>query len=153
VAEDYTRTVRIVRPKVSTDDRGRTVWNEPVETVELELVTTGRLEQILQADDADTRRHLREAARGKDGVLAHDPRRGRYEIIDDDDLKVPAGFSQAGDPPTVVLEPLSSLASIDGGELSLVSTQALRRIIRVEKSEPEEELLEPDQGFDPYNHT
>jgi hypothetical protein len=145
--------VRIVRPKVSTDDRGRTVWTEPVESVELELVTTGMLEQILQTDDDDAKRRLREAARGKDGVLAHDPRRGRYEIIDDDDLKAPAGAPETGGASTVVLEPLSSLADIDGEELSLVSTQALRRIIRVEEDEPDDERLEPDKGFDPYNHT
>ena len=41
MAEDYIATVRIRRPaKVTTDDRGRSVWAETIETAQLELVST-----------------------------------------------------------------------------------------------------------------
>ena len=45
MGEDYIPTVRIRRPaKVTTDDRGRTVWADTVETAELELVSTAELQ-------------------------------------------------------------------------------------------------------------
>lgn len=82
--KDYVATVRIRRPrKVTTDDRGRTVWNEPVESVELELVSTTALEKILGSDDGKTRGEIRRLIKGrKDGVLAKDTATGRQFPID-----------------------------------------------------------------------
>lgn len=56
MAKDFVATIRIQRQKKTTiDDRGPTVWNEPVEDVELELVSTTALQKILQSDDGQTR--------------------------------------------------------------------------------------------------
>jgi hypothetical protein len=54
----------------------------------------------------------------------------------------------------VIYEPLSSLADT-GEELSLVSTQALRRILKIE-DEPQggdEEDALADRGFNPYDNS
>ncbi len=49
------QTMRILRsPKVTTDDRGRTVWVDPIETAKLELVSTQMLTQIIESGDVHT---------------------------------------------------------------------------------------------------
>lgn len=155
VTDKLKRTVRIVRPKVATDDRGRTVWVDPVQTAELELVTTGMLKLILDSDDEDKKQQIRKAAEGKDGMLAHDPERDTFEIVDDNDLQEFLQSDQASvestKPAEVTLEPLSTLAD-EEVELSLVSTQMLRRVVgdTQEQGDAEEDSL--DTGFDPYDN-
>ena len=72
MADELRQTVKITRrPKVTTDDRGRTVWVDTVVTANLELVSTQMLRQIVDADDGETKDHLRHIAEGEDGLLAH----------------------------------------------------------------------------------
>jgi hypothetical protein len=155
VTDELKRTVRIVRSKVATDDRGQTVWVEPIETAELELVTTGMLKVILESDDEERKQQLREIADSKDGVLAHDPDLDRFEIIDDSDLQtfLDSEAAMAGSTKTadVTLEPLSRMTEAGDDELSLVSTLVLRRIVgdKESSSDADEEIA--DSGFDPYD--
>ena len=157
MADELKQTVRIVRgSKVGVDDRGRSVWVGPVEETELELVSTAMLKRVLESDDEAKKQKIRETATGKDGVLAHDPEKDMFEIIDDTDLKEilasePKGMDaiKAAD---VTLEPLASRADTDDEELSLVSTQALRRMLDSDdKPGDEDSTSVPDTGFDPYN--
>lgn len=152
------QTLRIAREsKVRTDDRGRSVWAEPVEETELELVSTMMLKQLLESEDEQQKQRLAQAAAGKDGVLAHNINNDQFEIIDDDDLK--AALASADSAPTVastadvIYEPLMEQADTDDDELSLVSTQALRQLMS-DDDEPSDDAS-PDaitgSGFDPYN--
>jgi hypothetical protein len=155
MADDLKQTVRILRrAKVATDDRGRTVWVDPIETAELELVSTSMLKRVLSSDDEDRKRKIKEVADGKDGVLAHDVENDSFEIIDDADLQaildsVPQGMDavKAAD---VIYTPLHDRADSDD-ELSLVSTQALRRILNIEDEPQEAEEKDDDKGFNPYD--
>jgi hypothetical protein len=153
MSKSLTKTVRILKPaRVKTDDRGRTVWDGPVEETELELVSTAMLRTMLASGDGERRRQLKKAAAGKEGVLAKNLTSGTFEIIDDDDLK-------AAD---VTWQPLRQRADTANEELSLVSTQALRKILGQpeKKKEParketgkkdrKKDVL-PGGGFDPYN--
>ncbi|MGI9224677.1 MAG: hypothetical protein ACR2QX_09395 [Woeseiaceae bacterium] len=156
--DDFKQTVRIVRkPKVALDEHGHSVWTDTVETAELELVSTTMLRKVLESDDKKTRRRIEEVAKGKDGVLAHDAEKNQFEIIDDDDLQ--AALDSAADTPAqtrsadVVLAPLSEHVN-EEEELSLVSTQMLRKILAGD--DPEANLDSADSvddtgGFDPYN--
>ncbi len=171
MAEDYVATVRIRRPaKVTTDDRGRTVWSETIETAQLELVSTAQLKTILQSDDEDSRSSIERLILGKDdGVLARDPATGLFEVISDEDLQAILA-SDHKLPPTrrpadVTLE---QVGDDSGDGLSLVSTQMLRRIIRSDDTAsagnlPKKSIggkpaagkvggkKDKSGGFDPYN--
>lgn len=158
-----TQTVRILRPsRVKTDDRGRTVWDGPVEETELELVSTTSLRAMLATGDAEHKRQLLAAAASKDGVLAKNLTSGTFEIIDDEDLM--SALERADSTPDkvhaadVTWEPLLKHADTEIEELSLVSTQALRRMLgQPEKKETakdgkiEQKVDLPGGGFDPYN--
>lgn len=161
MAEDYIPTVRIRRPaKVTTDDRGRTVWADTVETAELELVSTAELQKILASTDDDTRSAIQSILREEEeGVLARDPTTGLFEIISDADLQ--AILENSNDLPKtrraadVTLEPANNRDG-DDQELSLVSTQVLRKILAKdwpEAASPVKDKLPKDKGggFDPYN--
>lgn len=150
------QTLRIAREsKVKTDDRGRSVWAEPAEEAELELVSTMMLKQMLQSENVDQKQRLAKAASGKQGVLAHNVGNDDFEIIDDDDLK--AALASADSRPSgaaaadVTYEPLLEQADTGDEELSLVSTQALRQILSIDDDEDDTEL-DPGGGFDPYNN-
>lgn len=157
MAEDYTPTVRIRRPaKVTTDDRGRTVWAETVETAELELVSSGMLQQILASSDEDTRSAIERIVSGEEeGVLARDPATGLFEIISDADLqailKDNDTLPKIARSADVTLEPASSKAASAADELSLVSTQVLRKIVCKDKPETVQPKKDEAGGFDPYN--
>lgn len=160
MAEDYVPTVRIRRPaKVTTDDRGRTVWADTVETAELELVSTAELQKILASTDEDTRSAIQSIIHEEEeGVLARDPATGLFEIISDADLQA---ILENNDLPKtrraadVTLEPLRKQGD-DQEELSLVSTQVLRKILGKDSpkaASPAKDRLPKDKGggFDPYN--
>ena len=157
MAEDYVPTVRIRRPaKVTTDDRGRTVWADTVETAELELVSSGMLQKILSSSDEDTRSAIERIASGQEeGVLARDPATGLFEIISDADLqailKDNDTLPKIARPADVTLEPDGSRTASAADELSLVSTQVLRKIVRTEKPAPVQPKKDKSGGFDPYN--
>jgi len=153
MSEDFTRTVRIQRAsRVAPDDRGRNVWVGKVETVELELVSTMALKKILQTADGQTRAEIRELAKGsKDGVLARDTATGHYQIVSEGELKAIADSDSgpkplAADRPTrgadVVAAPLTDKARLAAAELSLVSTQFLRKVVNKK---------DPSGGFNPYD--
>lgn len=154
MTDELKKTVKITRkPKVTTDDRGRTVWVDTVITANLELVSTQMLKQIIDADDIETREQLRDIAEGKDGLLAHDIDKGRFEIISAEELQhildgtdMEPGSKLVGRVTDVALAETVN----EEEELELVSTQMLRKIIL---AEDENQAGEPDQsGFDPYNH-
>lgn len=143
--------------KVRTDGRGRSVWADTVNTAKFELVTTQELRTILASTDDEQRESIEQAAAtADDGVLARNADTGLFQIIDETSLReiLDHDAQPAGRPADVTLEPLES--EEDSPSLSLVSTQALRKIIRSETPEnPSDELLDADiidtGGFDPYN--
>jgi hypothetical protein len=155
---DYEPTIKIRRPpRVSTDGRGRSVWNEPVDTAEeLELVSTQALRIILDSKDEKARKSLsRAASKGGNGVLARDLASGSFEVIDDDELQKildsTADLPPISRPADVTLVPATEGS---GEELSLVSTQALRKILGTEPPKSEvgkKTKRDTGGGFDPYN--
>ncbi len=148
MAEDHTKTVRIKRQsRVAQDDRGRNVWVGRVEeSVELELVSTSALEKILKSDDGKTKTEIRKLVAGRrDGVLARDAATGVYQIVSDADLKTALEAPEVRDQPQQPAE-----------ELSLVSTQILRKILNpdgtTEYTTPKAGKKDRSGGFDPYNN-
>ena len=156
MSDDLKKTTRIVRnPKVRTDDRGRTVWDDTIKTANLELVSTQMLQQLIDSDDHETKSGLEEVSKREDGVLAHDPEQNRFEIISDEELQHILDGTDAeykARKIAVVDEPLVETVD-EEEELELVSTQMLRQILSPEDfSELDEDGSSPS-GFDPYNHT
>lgn len=156
MSDENKRATPTLKPaKVRTDGRGRSVWADPVATAKFELVTTGELRVILDSDDKESVRAIEDAATAADdGVLARNAETGMFEIIDDTDLQAlldnDFGLPEKGRPADVTLEPLAP--GDDDESLSLVSTQALRKIIGAEPEEDaESEELNIGGGFDPYN--
>jgi hypothetical protein len=164
MADEYTATLRIRRPaKVRTDERGRTVWVDTIETAELELVSTEQLKQLLESADENARSTIRQMVENeREGVLARNPATGLFEIISDDDLRAALGNEDAPKtarrPADVTLEPLSNCGSKE--ELSLVSTQMLRKVLQNDTgpaqptpSAGKTSVTKKDEGggFDPYN--
>jgi hypothetical protein len=165
---DYEPTIKIRRPpKIRTDGQGRSVWADPIEAAdELELVSTQALRVILESNDVKARKAIETAASGvNEGVLARDPAAGTFEIIDDaelqDILDNTKDLPPIKRPADVTLVPLQQDS---GEELSLVSTQALRKLLGT-KSPASEKISrkktagtsgsagEPGGGFDPYNRS
>ena len=149
------QTMKILRsPKVKTDDRGRTVWVDPVETARLELVSTQMLQQIIDAGDAKDTATLREMAAGGDGLVARDMDDGRFEVISDEELQhILDGTDkdyEANREAAVVKELPADTATAEEN-LELVSTQMLRVILGTELDEADEPPA--TQGFDPYDHS
>ena len=157
-------THRLVKPgsKVSTDKRGRTVWTKPIEPTELELVSTVMLQKILSSDDESSKAAIEDAARcDGDGVLAHDPGNGGFAIIDDDELaeilKATGDSVPVHRPADINLVPLKDGDAEAAEALSLVSTQALRKVLGSDDKQEaaEDTAAEPAAaatgGFDPYN--
>ena len=152
MSDEHMKTVRIQRPsRVAPDERGRNVWVGRVETVELELVSTTALKRILTTADGKTQVEIRELAKSrKDGVLARDTATGHYQIVSEAELKAIA--EAEGTPPgarapakrsaTVVAAPLTDQARLAAAEMSLVSTQFLRKVVAKK---------DPSGGFDPYD--
>ena len=154
--EEFKRTVRLVRrDKVMTDDRGRTVWNVPIEDTELELVSTTMLKQIIESDDEHAKKRIAEAASDKDGVLAHNPADNQFQIIEDDDLEAALNSAaSAGDMEVQIASedaPEFDDSDDSSEELSLVSTQMLRQLLEIEEDEEDSEPR--DSGFNPYDHS
>ncbi len=154
--DELKRTMRILRsPKVTTDDRGRTVWVDPVETAKLELVSTQMLTQIIESGDVDTNDQLREVAEGKDGLLARDMDSGGFEVISDEELQhildgtdmEPEAENAAG-----LVEEATADTVTDEDELELVSTQMLRIVLGPEDEKKTGGAGSSDSGFDPYDN-
>ncbi len=156
MSDDLKKTIRLVRKnKCITDDRGRTVWNVPIENTELELVSTERLEQMIAADGKRAKERIARAAKQKDGILAHNAADDRFQIIDDDDLM--AALDSAADTKEREVSIASEAApefddsSTGEEELSLVSTQMLKQLLNVEDADESDETP-AESGFNPYDH-
>lgn len=157
MSESSPNTVIIRRPsRVVADDRGRSVWTDPVETAELELVSTQMLKAMLTSRDRSEREAIEKAANSAtEGVLARDTQNGDFQIIDDNELQAilddNQGLPELRRPADVTLEPLRDYA--DDDHLSLVSTQALRKVLREDPVASNDDPITGSGGggFDPYN--
>lgn len=162
MAEDFTKTVRIQRPsRVAEDDRGRNVWVGKVESVELELVSTTALQKLLKTADGKTQAEIRSLADSrKDGVLARDTATGVFQILSNEDLKTAVDITTPRDGPVRGAEirgaPLSEKSLRAAEELSLVSTQILRKVLtpdgKAEYEPPKGGKKDKSAGFDPYDN-
>lgn len=162
MAKDHTRTVQIRKiEKVAADHRGRSVWLGKIEPVELQLVSTTALEKILKTEGGKTRVEIEKLAAGrKNGVLARDTATGHFRILSEADLKK-AATAPPGDGPkrgaVVTAAPLSETTRRKAEELSLVSTQILRKVVRpdgraeIEKPKPAGRK-DKFGGFNPYDN-
>ncbi|MDH4259343.1 MAG: hypothetical protein OEW16_03465 [Gammaproteobacteria bacterium] len=162
MVQDYVKTVIIRRPaKIATDERGRTVWAGKVESVELELVSTTALERILKSDDGKTHGEIRRLARGrKNGVLAKDPATGAYHIVSEDELRAALESTDMRPPPARLADasaaPVADKVKQATEELSLVSTQTLRKVLKpggkVEYENLKTGKKDKFGGFNPYDN-
>lgn len=155
MSDEKPNNILVRRPKkIKTDSRGRSVWADPIESAALELVSTQTLKQILSSSDDKNRESIRDAANTTaDGVLAHDPATGFFEIIDDNDLQAildaNSDLPKLSRPTDVTLEPLHDYA--DNENLSLVTTMALRKVLANDDDEVTTEPELDKSGMDPYN--
>jgi hypothetical protein len=162
MAKDHTKTVQIRKvDKVAPDTRGRSVWLGKVEPVELELVSTMALQTILKTEGGKTRVEIQKLAAGrKNGVLARDTATGHFRILSDADLKK-AATAPPGDGPkhsgVVTAAPLTETTRKKAEELSLVSTQILRKVVKPDGKAEIEKLKAAGRkdkfgGFNPYDN-
>jgi hypothetical protein len=162
MSRDFTKTVQIRKvDKVAPDHRGRSVWLGKVEPVELELVSTTALKKILKAEGGETRSEIQKLAAGrKNGVLARDTATGHFRILSDADLKKAATAAPGEDPKrggVTVGAPLTETARKKADELSLVSTQILRKVVKpggdaeIQKPKPASKK-DKFGGFNPYDN-
>jgi hypothetical protein len=155
MAENASRKVLVRRPpKIASDGHGRSVWVNPVESAELELVSTQMLKIMLSSRDDAERKAIEDAAdTSVDGVLARDPANGQFEIIEDNDLQAildeNQGLPEMSQPADATLEPIRDY--VDDDHLSLVSTQALRKVLSNDDSQDAETPSIELAGFNPYD--
>ena len=160
MSKDHTKTVRIQKvDKVAPDLRGRSVWLGKVEPVELELVSTSALEKILKSEGGQTVSEIRKLAAGrKDGVLARDTATGHFRILSESDLRK-AATAPPGEGPSrsgvVKAEPITESTRQKADELSLVSTQFLRKVVKPEDQGGKAKAAgrkDKFGGFNPYDN-
>lgn len=159
MSDHESKKVLVKRPaRITTDGHGRSVWADPVESAELELVSTQMLKVMLSTRDDTDRKAIEAAARSSaDGVLARHPESGRFEIIEDDELQaildVNQGLPRISRPADATLEPLKDYA--DDDQLSLVSTQALRKVLDDDSADSANDAGTADEpaGFNPYDNS
>ena len=156
MCDDLKRTIKIrLNEKVGTDSRGRSVWTKPIAPVELELMSTQTLEKIIRSDDEERIAQLHELADGEDGVIACDTTNDKFEVLKDIELE--AALRTAANPDDddkVSKYTLERTGAQDGDqELSLVTTQVLRKALRdplsKESNEPDSE--DSAGGYNPYD--
>ena len=162
MSKDHTKTVQIRKvDKVAPDHRGRSVWLGKIEPVELELVSTTALEKIMKTEGGKTRSEIQKLAAGrKNGVLARDTATGHFRILSDADLRKAATAPPADGPKrsgVVTAAPLTEATRARAEELSLVSTQILRKAVKPDgKAEFErpKPATKKDKsgGFNPYDN-
>ena len=161
MSKDHTKTVRIRKvEKIAPGLQGRSVWLGKIEPVELELVSTTALEKILKTEGGETRSEIHKlAASRKDGILARDTATGHFRIVSEADLKK-ALNAPPGERPKraaeVTAAPLTDTARKKADELSLVSTQILRKVMKpgekVEAATPKAGKKDKFGGFNPYDN-
>lgn len=161
---EKTQTIRKI-DKVAPDLRGRSVWLGKVEPVELELVSTMALQRIMKTEGGKTRVEIEKLAAGrKNGVLARDTATGHFRILSEADLrKAATAPPAAAETPkrgnVTTAAPLTDTARKKADELSLVSTQILRKVVKPDgKSEVETAKAKASGkkdkfgGFNPYDN-
>jgi len=154
MSENYETTIIIRRPaRIETDDRGRAVWSEPIEDTELELMSTQALEAALSAANDQGKASIRAIAESdNEGVVVRDGATGLFGVISETELQelldkdANKAMARSGADPMT-----ESADSPEGAELSLASTQALRKVLRRTQAEKSEDIGEDSGGFDPYN--
>ena len=162
-SKDPTKTARIRKiDKVAPDHRGRSVWLGKIEPVELELVSTTALEKILKTEGGDTRSEIQKLAAGrKNGLLARDTATGHFRILSETELRKAARAPPPGDGPkrsgVVTASPLTETVSRKADELSLVSTQILRKVVKpggdAETGKAKQAARKDKSGgFNPYDN-
>jgi hypothetical protein len=162
MTKDPTKTVRIRKvDKVAPDHRGRSVWLGKIEPVELELVSTMALQTILKSDGGKRLVEIQKLAAGrKNGILARDTATGHFRILSEADLKK-AATEPPGEGPkrsgVVTAPPLTETTRKKAEELSLVSTQILRKVVRPDGSSGIEKAKAAGKkdkfgGFNPYDN-
>ena len=156
MSDELKTTVRIQRPaKIQTAGRGRSVWAEPVESAKFELLSTVTLKKILASKDEAAIKAIEDAAEsGAEGVLARDLATGHFQIVDDTDLQAildnNISLPKQERSADVTYEPAyDSEKSTD--DLTLVSTQALRKILVKEEKEEPVVADTVESSCDPYN--
>jgi hypothetical protein len=114
------------------------------------------LKQMLSSRDASERNAIEKVAdTAIDGVLARDPCNGQFEIIDDGDLQAildaRQGLPRLSRPADATLLPLRDYA--DDEHLSLVSTQALRKVLGNDSGNKKTADTEKSESvrFNPYD--
>ena len=160
MSDAESKKVLVKRPgRVPSDNRTQSVWDDPNESAELELVSTQMLKVMLTSRDQSEMEAIEEAASGSDdGVLVRNPGSGGFEIISDEELQEILAANEdlppVNKPADATLEPLKDYP--DNDQLSLVSTQALRRVLgsNEKDAEPAEDLaLDAGGGFNPYDNS
>jgi hypothetical protein len=161
-SKDPKKTVRIRKiEKVAPDHRGRSIWLGKIEPVELELVSTTALEKILKTEGGETRSEIQKLAAGrKNGLLARDAATGHFRILSDADLRKASTAPPPAHAPkrsgVVTAPPLTETTRRKADELSLVSTQILRKVVKPgddAETEKSKQAGRKDKsgGFNPYD--
>ncbi|MEL7298272.1 MAG: hypothetical protein AAGJ86_11475 [Pseudomonadota bacterium] len=156
--DDTTSTIRLRRAtshRVTTDAVGGTVWDDTIETVEFELVSTAMLKVMLDDDHDSTRLKLRAVADSGEGLLARSKHSASFEVVDKHEVR--DALSAEPDTRSNATHAESPPNTVD--ELSLVSTQMIKVMLERPELTPEQvsdELqlvaeAEAAGGFDPYN--
>jgi hypothetical protein len=139
------------------------VWLGKIEPVELELVSTTALKKILQTEGGKTRSEIAKLAAGrKNGVLARDAATGHFRILSDADLRK-AVDAPPGEHPRrradVTGSAMTDTIIRKADELSLVSTQVLRKVVKpdgrvVVEAAKAKPAAKKDKfgGFNPYDN-
>ena len=158
MSDDLDKTIKLQRnSKVGTDSRGHSVWTKPIEPTELELVSTTRLERILESGDESQKERIRDVASGKDGVLAHDSSNNEFEIVARDDVEAALAAADSDEEGGQLTEFTLELAGKPGGpeELSLVTTQVLRKRLAGDEDASSSDSNAPEDqgGYNPYDHS
>lgn len=156
MGDNLKRTIKIrVNEKVGTDSRGRSVWTKPIKPVELELMSTQMLEKIIRSDDEDRKRELQALAGGEDGVIACDTTSDKFEVLRDVELEAALRAAESPDDMETVSKYTLERVGIQEGdqELSLVTTQVLRKMLKGSSSSEPSELDSDDKagGYNPYD--
>ena len=161
MSDDASRKVLVKRPtRITTDGHGRSVWADPVDSAELELVSTQMLKVMLTSRDQQDLDAIRAAAASaEDGVLVRNPEIGSFDIISNEELEAILetndDLPEISRPADATLEPLKDYP--DDEKLSLVSSQALRRVLddeeEAENTDEVEVLFDEGGGFNPYDKT
>lgn len=145
------------RRRTQADNDRSGGYPDTVKLQKLELMSTQRLTRLL-AEEQGGRKAVQAIAESADeGYLARDAATGMFRIIDDDELQ--ALLDQDANAPDATVPPPPPAAPTAGkDEFSLVTTQALRKILTVAepaaaKPEKKPDNKEPGGGFNPYDHS